>query len=199
VPLLYRVVPTSSAWAWFWRLKQFVTGRVKPVSLRLAVFGFPEAFTETRDEVLPGKPDLTHSNGIKIRLLNETQAKNLDYKLQNEFGSENRMGVETGDGMEAVVSSITATSLPGGQAHTGITVDLLPRIHANLLELTAVGVQTELALPPTSSSGQIQTNFSVAARMQMSSGGAVFILDAPRVNGRRMGVLISARSPARRK
>ena len=201
VPLFYRWVPTTPGWGWFWRLKEFVTGRVKPVSLKLAVVTLTSAPDKLGADVLLPKPELTGTNSVEIWLLDGTSLNVFQSRLLARNVQASQMAVTTGDGIQAMVQCGTTLSLPSGQMFAGVRLDVLPRIHGNRVDLIALGAQTEVVITnlPEVSGLLFQTNFSVAARMQITNGGAAFILDQPHRDGRRMAMLISATLPAVRK
>jgi hypothetical protein len=211
-------------------LKELVTGRAKPVNLNLRVFTFSSAPAEpgtgilspntelsatdgteiwVRDRsgiefqagVLPLKPGLTGTNGVEIWLLDGTALKVFQSRLLARGVQASQMAVTTGDGLQATAQSGTTFSLPTGQMFAGVTLNVLPRIRGDRVDLIALGAQTEVVITnlPEVSGLLFQTNFSVAARMQITNGGAAFILDQPHRDGRRMAMLISATLPAVRK
>jgi hypothetical protein len=188
-------------------LKEFVTGRVKPVSLKLAVVTLTSAPDKLGADVLLPKPELTGTNSVEIWLLDGTSLNVFQSRLLARNVQASQMAVTTGDGIQAMVQCGTTLSLPSGQMFAGVRLDVLPRIHGNRVDLIALGAQTEVATNlAVASAGAasavgllMQTNFVAAARMQLTNGGAAFVLDAPRRDGCRTGMLISATLPAGRK
>jgi hypothetical protein len=86
-------------------------------------------------------------------------------------------------------------------------MDLLPRLRANSVDLSAILTFAEAvtnsaaAIELSGTNGiSIRTNLAVAVRVNIPTGSGVFLLDSSQemTNGKRIGFILSVRPPAAR-
>jgi hypothetical protein len=223
VSLFNRIVPARPGWGWLWHLKEFVTGRRKTVDLRAWVLSLTNSPSFS---VMAGKPEASEANGVQIWLLETNQIKTLRLELHNA-GIESIFspGVSTADACEAIM--FTGNNIPFPSAKSaGLTLDFLPRVRKNAIDLIAITSISEFATNNTSSGSDaaaatqilatkivyqgtslgpgpvavsVRTNFSFAARIQLTNGGGAFILGADRSEpeAKRIGILLIGSLPGK--
>jgi hypothetical protein len=215
VPLFNRIVPARPGWGWLWHLKEFVTGRRKTVDLRAWVLSLTKSPSFS---VTAGKPEASEANGVQIWLLDSNQTKALRLELHNA-GIESIFspGVTTADACEAMLITGNSVSLPGPTpVRVGLTMDFFPRVRKKTIDLIAItsisecvtnnagsganpAPTTRTSMTSTSGIVSVRTNFSFAARIQLTNGGGVFILgaDGSEPEAKRIGILLSGSLPGK--
>jgi len=201
--LFERWVPQWASWAWLWRLKETITGRRKSCDMRATVVDFAgtgEAFLTNHP--LP-TPAFTGTNGLRIWLLSEAEARALGRDLRQKPGPEisYMAGIITGDGGQARLTAGSTFPIMGRSVNVGLAIDLLPHLRPTVTDITTIISLTEAitnqasttAGPPPASIQNIQTNFEVAARLQIPKGSGVFLLqgEPAAAHQKRIGVLLA--------
>jgi len=211
VSLFDRWVPRQPAWAWLWRLKETVAGRPKVCDLAATVIDFTgsgEAFLTNFS--LP-KPEYADATGLNVWLLSEAELSALRPGLRQTPGAEVLASprIITADGMQARLMSGNTIPIQGVSTSVGLSVDFLPRMRPEATDITTIITLSEVVTNrPGTTAGSaptgatcVQTNFAVAARIQVPKAGGVFLLEGPSAaaNQKRIGVLLSVNSPKPKK
>jgi hypothetical protein len=208
--LFERMVPMRPGWGWLWRMRDRIAGPRKAVNLEGGLWDLSGASETALSGLCPGKPDAAETNGLKIWLLGNEELKGLRQQLKQTPGSDLLYlpRIMTSDGRQSRMMSGSSTVIGGLTGNVGLAIDLLPRTHESYIDLTAIvtltGLVTNMSAATPDSPGKdmisVQTNFAAAARMQVTNGGGVFLLDtAPvRPHQKRIGVIISAGVPPKK-
>ena len=193
---IYRFVPATPSWAWFWRAHDAVCGKRKPVNLCSEILALnPEPDPAS---FLPlGTPTFSGSNGLRVWLVGVEDLKRLRQRLEDAPGSEviNRPRVGAADEIHASMFTGSSLTLNGTSRQVGLNVDYYPRVHRTSTDLIAMATLSEAVtnftnprLPPVF----VRTNLDLALRLQIPKGDGVFLLDTRRAQagGKRIAWLL---------
>jgi hypothetical protein len=192
---IYRFVPATASWAWFWRAHDAVCGKRKPVNLFFEILSLD---TEPDPaSILPlVAPTFSDTNGLRVWLMGVEDMKALRRRLESAPGTEvvNRPRVFTADEIRASMFTGNSLKLDGISRQVGLDVDYYPRVHRTSTDLIAMATLSEAItnvadpkLPPVF----VRTNLDLALRLQIPKGDGVFLLDArPREAGRKQMALL---------
>jgi hypothetical protein len=206
--LFERWVPLS--WGWLWRLKEAVFVRRK-VDLEATIVELGDASGPALSGLALGEPSFTDTNGLRVWLLEETKVDEMRRQIARVAGNRvlSCSRISTADGIGASVFVGDPILVNGATNFVGTALDCFTRVHHDSTDLTANFRFSEVVTnQPVMTNGlpseavvSVQTNLDVAARLQIPMGGGVFLVDAgsKATNGKRMGVILSARSPKARK
>jgi len=189
-PFLYTVLPRSPSWAWVWRLKEKVFGKLKAVGLVTELYGL----TNSISDIVSNNPALSpnhfaEESGLSVWLLSSAELASLrgHFRTNLHEGVLLGGGITTGEGTE--VRLTTGNSGPRG---VGLDLDYMPRLRPNVIDLTAIIRATENVTNDGTTT--LRTNLDVLTRLQIPKGGGAFILDGgPRASEQMTGILIIAR------
>jgi hypothetical protein len=204
-------IPRSPAWAWLWRLKEQIAGRHKTIGLTSTIMDLTGSGTSFRTNFSLPKPQFSNTSGLVVWLLDDTQLVKLCGLLERTPGTELLAAprITTADGMQASLFSGTSVQIDGLPISAGASVDLLGRVRPDATDLTLILNFSEVitnqpggipSLRPTNTVS-IQTNLSVAARIQIPTATGVFLLDdsPSKTNRKRIGVVLSVTPPLAKK
>ncbi|HVM49074.1 MAG TPA: hypothetical protein VMU04_13670 [Candidatus Acidoferrum sp.] len=208
--LFDQYVPRRRSWAWVWRLKETVLGRSKTCQVGATVVdcsGAGESFWAKQS--LP-TPAFTNPSGLRIWFLPEQNLAALTRAFQRTPGAGvlYQPRIITGDGHPARLMSGGMITGQGVQlAPAGLLLDILPRMGSGRTELTTIIRVSEAltnrtpttAMSPSPADIQVQTNFEVAAQLQVPKGTGVFLLAGPPAEASRprIGVALSVQTSAK--
>lgn len=196
VPLPDRWMPVSSSWGWLWRTKEFVLGRAKTVAIDMTMIDFTALTESGLSNLAPGQPGFVDTSGLRVWQLDAIAIETLRRRLGQMPGNAILAGprITTADGIEAELSM------------GGSTVDVSPRVIRGSVDLSTIITLSEAVTNqpvegsglPATSTAFMRTNFAVAARMQITNGDGVFLLDAAQsvAQRKRVGVIITVNLPA---
>jgi hypothetical protein len=197
------MIPRRPSWGWVWRLKETVLGRPKTCDLGATVVKFEgsgESFLASHP--LP-PPAFADAKGLKIWLLRPHEIDALSSALRHQSPAEilYMPRITTSDRMQASLSSGAAYAINGVLTPVGLTMDFLSRVRRSTNDVTTVISLTEIVTnQPGASAGSagaeavaVQTDFEVAARLQIPNGSGAFLLQEPPAGktSKRIGVLLS--------
>jgi hypothetical protein len=202
--LFNRLVPIQPSWAWLWRLKQAVVRPAK-VNVECRVTAFPNG-PDLRSALVLNPPDFTATNGVQVWLLGDGELKRLRSACESIPGAEFPFAprISTADGIEASLFSGSTLVLNCATNETGLMFNCFPRVYRDrTIRSTVVRLSETVTNEPAATAGapvvSLRTNLALAARVQIPRNGGVFLLDAApgEAARRRMGVIISAKVPAK--
>jgi hypothetical protein len=211
VSLFDRWVPRQLSWAWLWRLKETVVGRPKVCDLTATVIDFTRSGEAFLTALPLPKPEFADTTGLSIWLFTEAELSALRPRLRQTPGAEvlHSPRLTTANGMRARLMSGNTIPIQGVPASVGVSVDFLPRLRPEATDITTIITLSEaITNRPGTTAGSsltgatcVQTNFAVAARIQVPKAGGVFLLEGPSAaaNQKRIGVLLSVNSPKPKK
>lgn len=203
VSLFARTVPATKSWGWLWKLKEAITGRRKTIYIEAAVLDMSNwDESRTANGSLP-KSDFKGANGVEIWILDGAKLSALQDGLKQKEQAETLMvpRITTVEDGEARLSSITTASINNVPVTYGFSMDALPRLRRDVIDLTMLLNYSDLVpnLPANDGSQTlatlIQTNLAVAMRIQIPGNSGVFLLDARRgePGRKRIGVILSTK------
>ena len=204
-------VPRNPSWAWLWRLKEQIQGRRKTFDLATTIIDFTSAGDSFLTNFPAAKPAFTNTNGLKIWLMGDPELTALRGGLKRVPGADvlSAGRITTADGMEAQLFSGNTISINGSPGNVGMAINLLPHVRRDSTDLTTIITFSETITnqpgatldSSQTSTISIQTDFAVAARIQIPKATGVFLLDtgsgAP--NHKRIGVILSVNPPPPKK
>jgi len=184
---LFRYVPASKSWAWFWRTRDFLFGKRQPVNLFCELFALEGGIASVSQLGL-GAPTFSDATGLRVWWVDGAAFTTLRKRLKGTPGAEllSRPRMTTSDQCAASLFSGQSLALnpgnPAGLTQVGLSANFYPRLHAHstdlivFLALTEVATNVEAAqlLPPPLS---LRTNLDFAVRLQIPKGSGVFLLD----------------------
>lgn len=209
LPLPDRWIPRS--WGWLWRLKYALLGELKAVTFEVKVIDFAGSSESVRANYSLGPSNFEDRNRMRVWLLGDDDVRSLRHDLKQKPGHRVRSSpkVITASGVQSSLQSVETISIDGTPNKVGLMMTLAPRIRQKSTDLTAIITFTECvtnqpadrtkASPAPAIS--IQTNFAVAARIQIPKENTVLLLDTgpDSRNGRCTGVMISPSFPRSKK
>ena len=194
-----RVVPL-----WAWRLRDSIRGPLQVITLDAAIFDIEGSSESTLSSLSLGRSEFADPSGFQVWIFRESDVSPLHRRLEHTPGYRlvTRPRVSTAHGIQSQMSVVSTVSIGGSASNVGLVVDFLPRVRRNATDLTMIMTGTEamtnryaaLAGFPQTNTVLIQTNFAVAARIQIPNGKGVFLLQPNPIgaNGKATGFLISA-------
>lgn len=187
VPLPDRWMPTGSSWGWLWHLKEFILGRAKVINLSTTIVDFAASTERDLSNLALGPPDFVNTNGLRIWQFDAVAMDAFRRRLAKMPGGEvlAKPGFTTADGVEGIMKTTMKTE--------ELVVDYSTRLIRSSVDLAALITLSEAM----TNAPFLKTNFALAARMQITNGGGVFLLDPPSqfAQRERIGVFISANLP----
>lgn len=199
-PLLDRVlrfIPATPSWGWFWRAREVVFGRRKPVNVFTEILAL-DASRDPAARLAPGAPTFSDPRGLRVWLLGGADIKSLRQRLEDAPGTEvlSRPRVTTADECAASLFQGYSVSINGVTSPVGHAFECYPRVHRQATDLIAAVTLSEAitnaAAGDRPSSISIRTNLDLALRLQIPKGSGAFLLDVrPREAGaRQIAVLL---------
>jgi len=196
---------------WFWRLRGSLRGPRKVIRLDAAIIGFRDLPEPSLAGLWMGAPQFADANGHQVWIVSESKLSRLRNRLErapaNDMVAFAR--VDTAEGLQTQLFTGGTVYVQGTQLNVGFTVDFLPRVRRDSIDLTTVIALKEaltnrvVASPglPETNVVSIRTNLIVAARFQIPKGSGVFLLNESDgvMHGKRIGVMISATLPPPKK
>ena len=187
------------------RIKYELFGPRRAVDLKTSILQF-ELPPETIELSL-GKPEFADTNGLRIWILktNDLHAAYLDATRLSEIRLLGAPALRTLHGVPASISATKTVSIHGAQNAVGLTLDCLPYVRRDWIDLALRLTITEVASNDVShsfvvtNSISIQTNSLHALRMQIPNGSGAFILHETANHSAGTGVFISPSSPPAKK
>jgi hypothetical protein len=152
------------------------------VNLRADVFAVPAGMNLPDDL---GSPSSTSSNTTRAWVLSPSQLNSFRQSIQTNSGFVplNSQQVLTLEGMQAQIQMAGLISLPNGSSTTaplipvGTIVDIFPKIVSGSVNLIVGASSTSLAGRSPDQFPLIKTNFALACRVTVPSGGALVVED----------------------
>ena len=179
ISLFARLVPPTPAWAWLWHLKETLFGKIKPLNINTDLIGLSPSVTLDL-----GRPEFEGSgsldaSGLRVWFLSTSDLEVLRQQLKANPGATlfNSPRVTTGDSIGASLYVGSTVVLNGITNDTGIRVSYLPKVHPNVIDLSASFVLSDAV---TNQAGQaiLQTNLDVRGRFQIPKGKGMFLLQS---------------------
>jgi hypothetical protein len=176
--ILDRVMPLGRSWEWLWKLRYALFGKGQIVSVNNTLFNFEPSDLSMLSS-LREQPDLTATNGMRIWRVNEDELHSLQQHMNNK---PDQILASAGiiSGVSSECSMFTGQSLPVNRMpqNVGLSVNLLPSLHKQAIDLTLVYSFSEaITNTATSTVDSVFTNFEFAARIQLPREMAgVFVL-----------------------
>ena len=178
----------SRKWGWYWRLKQRVFGPPKIISLGATVFEFSGPPEELLSGFGVGEATFTNASGVHVWITNQTAIAEMLKRVEhstNGFRVTAAPRITTADAAYSGMMQSQRVPVGGVPTDIGVVLDCLPRVHKDRTDLTIVFRVTEAitnssVLESVATSNEfisMVTNFEVAARLQIPSGGGVLLLD----------------------
>jgi hypothetical protein len=209
--LFERWVPTTPSWAWLWKLKQAAFGSRKPINFEVLIVELAASPESSLSLPSVGSPTFTHTNGLQLWIMEDGELNELRRQLMQNHEihlvSEARMNT---------ADEIAASLFTGGQVvvdsatnNVGLSVDIFPRVSRGSTDLTAriffcEAVTNEIsdgtaAVPRAAVT--VRTNLDLGTRCQIQAGNGLFLLNTQPEggDGKRMGIILSAKLPGRKK
>lgn len=124
-----------------------------------------------------GAPLATNATGMRAWILSPPAAKTFMQKLKTAPGMSvlSSPQLSTIDGGQGRVGMLDMVPVANKFIPVGITIDLLPKVMRNSVNLAVAATFTEMA-PPSSGRGlTIQTNFATGCRVAVPNGGSLVI------------------------
>ncbi len=192
---------------WLWRVRDSLRGPRKVIRLDAATIGFKDLSESGLPGLWLGAAQFAETNGLQVWIVGESKLSRLRNRLErvpaNDMVAFAR--VDTAEGLQTQLFTGGTVYVQGAQLNVGFTVDFLPRVRRDSIDLTTVIALKEaltnrvVASPglPETNVVSIQTNLIVAARFQIPKGSGVFLLNESNgaMHGKRIGVMISATLP----
>ena len=184
---VWRKIPATKSWAWFWQARDWVFGQRKPVNLFLEICAL-ESLRAPAADLTPTAPAFANDAGLRVWLLTGAELKTARARLEQAPGTEilSRPRVSTADECAAsmfVGNSVPVNSNAGGLTQVGLAVDFYPRVLPHSTDLITALTVSELVtnssapnLPPAPAF--VRTNLDVAVRLQIPKGRGVLLIDA---------------------
>jgi hypothetical protein len=189
-----------SAQQFVYRVKYQLLGPPKAVNVKTTIlhFEFPPQTIASRLSLT--KSEFTGTNGVSIWILatNELQKLYLHAAALSEIQQISSPQFSTAHGIRASTAVTRMLSIHGKQRPVGLTLDALPYVRKDSLDLSlllsVIEAVTNTVSNPSSATDalvSIRTNCFVALRMQIPDGSGAFILqeNAGRSGGK--GVFIT--------
>jgi hypothetical protein len=196
-------VPRQRSWNWLWHMKDTIVGRPRVCDLRATVVDFSgsgESFLTNHP--LPA-PAFTDAKRLRIWLLSDDEMRALGRDLRQESGTEVLFmpGITTADGMQAQLSAGNTVPIMGVPTMAGLVINFLAHVRPIATDVTTIISLTEaITNQPSTTAGSapagvlgVQTDFALAARLQIPKGSGVFLLqgEPAAANQKRIGVLLA--------
>ena len=210
IGLLDRVMPSGRSWAWLWKIRYALFGRIKAVNVNTSIIDFTgsDSWVTT---ILPANPDFIGADGLRVWRLREHEVRGLR-ELFKERPDQivASCGIATGDKVECSVYSGISVPINGTQQPIGLSARVLPSIRNGTTDLTAIFsfsealTNTAISIDEGSGAGRIviKTNFDLGGRFQLPREMAsLFILPAApaSTNQKRVGLLLTSDQPQSKK
>jgi hypothetical protein len=196
ISLFARWIPTTAGWAWLWRLKEAVCGKIKPVSIDTDILTLSKTFTPTFGTPTFDGVGSVDATRLRVWLLDAAELKSFRQQLKTVTGVVlvNSPRMITGDGIGASMFVGETIVLNGATNETGVRVAYLTRVRHDLIDLTAAIAFVE-SVTNEPLAVALQTNLNVKARFQIPKGKGVFLLQSfpSQTNQSAMGVIVSAK------
>ena len=189
---------------WAWRLRDSIRVPLQVITLDAAIFDIEGPSDSTLSSLSLGKSEFADPSGFQVWIFPGSDVIPLRRRLEDTPGYRliTRPRVTTAHGIQSQMSVVSTVSIGGSASNVGLIVDFLPRVRRHATDLTMIMTGTEAvtnryAAPagfPQTNTVLIQTNFAVAARIQIPNGKGVFLLQPNPIgaNGKATGFLISA-------
>lgn len=205
VSLFERWVPIR--WAWLWRLRDAIRGPLATVLVDAKIIDCTGLSDQALAGLLP-EPPLAETNGLRGWILTDPALTDLKRRLEQMGGrvTENPR-VQTAHAIQSSMSVGRTVSVSDASAQVGLSLDLLPLIQPDGIDLmtvfTATGVVTNrlpggsdertMAEPAGTGATSLVTNLATATRWNLPDGSGFFMLGPGASNGlRRISVIVSA-------
>jgi hypothetical protein len=202
LPVPDRWIPPT--WGWLWRLRYTLLGKPLTVDIDTELIEFGEPRQPPIQTALAGRALTASTNGVFAWILSEDELKALARSRELEpDGKRYRTRMTLGPGVLATMSMTTSPQIEGVSFTAANTITYAVRKRGDALELTGTFASTEIVpnLPAGSQSSNgktvsLNTNLTLAAKMQIPRGYGVFLYDTNRAatQGRSTGLLIQLKA-----
>ncbi len=210
IALLDRVMPSGPSWAWLWRMRYAIFGRIKTVNVNTSIIDFTGSDSSVT-KILPANPDFIGADGLRVWRLREHEVRGLRELFKekpDQIVASSRMA--TGDKVECSLYCGNSVLVNGRQQPVGLSARVLPSIRKGTTDLTAVFsfseaiTNTAISIGDAAGAGavSIQTNFDFGGRFQIPKETAgLFVLPVAPVstNQKLLGLLLTADVPQSKK
>lgn len=199
--VLHQWIPPT--WGWFWRLKEFVLGRTKIVTLNTTVFACNGLSNPVSVALSLKEPLFSDTNGLQVWIVGESDLAPLRRRIEETPGNHLISSPRAVLGDRVGASMFVGGSVPidGVQRQVGLAAEYLPRVHRGMIDLSTVIAQTGAVTNQAAAAVSLHTNFTVAARIQIPRGSGVFLFkNGPEgTNAHRIGIVLTATVPSPKK
>lgn len=193
----------ASVQQFVYRVKYKLFGSPQLVNVNAFILHFELPAPTICSKLSLGKADLADTNGLQVWILatNHLQQLYLHAASLSEIQRISSPRFATGHGIRASTSVTRMVSVNGRQRPIGLTLEALPHVRKDAIDLTMLVSLTEALtnkvaapLTATNASVSIQTNCFVALKMRVPDGSGAFILqaDANRSGGKGIFLLPAA-------
>lgn len=200
---LCRWIPATPSWGWLWHFQETVFGRRKSVNVSADVFTLTSPPSSTPSGFSLGEPSFSGTNGLQVWVLALTKLEELRRRFEGIPGNARlcRPRASTGDGIDTSLFQGQQIVLNGFTNDVGFAARFFPRVRRDSTDLVVIfklsSVVTNQAIEPDGVAQppavSIETNLSVAARLQISKGCGMFLLHkGSEPNQRSIGIIIDA-------
>ena len=200
---LCRWVPATPSWGWLWHFQEAVFGRRKSVNVSVDVFTLAYPPSSTPSGFSLGEPSFTGTNGLQVWVLALAKLEELRKRFEEIPGNARlcRPRVSTGDGIDTSLFQGQQIVMKGFTNDVGLAARFFPRVRRDFTDLVVIfklsGVVTNQAIEPDGVAQppavSIETNLNVAAKLQISRGSGMFLLNKGReANQKSIGIILNA-------
>jgi hypothetical protein len=169
-------------WAWAQRLEQLALGKRKPINLNMELFAVADGSDATLSRLSP-KPADYSSKGLRAWLLDAKEIDTLRATFKDLPGAEavSRPRIGSADGIHSTMYVGHPVTVNGSPRPVGVFAEYVPLVRRGGIDLfTRIEVSklvtNELTGPSISPDPEVQTNLSVALRIQVPKGRGLFLL-----------------------